>query len=165
MPDPLSIATLASTVLETPIGRLRVDSDGTAVVRVAWQGDKDLRPPSNGDDLCHLAAEQLSAYFAGGLEVFDVPVKVIATPFVLQVCDAMSQIPHGAVRTYGDLARDLNSAARAVGGACGRNPIPIIIPCHRVMGASGRLTGFSGGEGVNTKRFLLDLEQPQPRLL
>ena len=70
----------------------------------------------------------------------------------------MCAIPYGAVRTYGDIAHDLGATARAVGTACGRNPIPIVIPCHRVVGGNGRLTGFSGGDGVETKRALLQLE-------
>ena len=70
----------------------------------------------------------------------------------------MCAIPYGEVRTYGDLAREIGGMARAVGTACGRNPIPIVIPCHRVVGGNGRLTGFSGGEGVETKRALLQLE-------
>ena len=71
----------------------------------------------------------------------------------------MSAIPYGKVRSYGDLAKALDTAPRAVGTACGRNPIPILIPCHRVVGASGHLTGYSGGDGLASKQFLLDLEQ------
>ena len=91
--------------------------------------------------------------------MFDLPLRPSGTQFQVAVCNAMLRIRYGEVRTYGEIAEDISSAPRAVGGACGRNPIPILIPCHRVVGANGKLTGFSGGEGVSTKRTLLTLEQ------
>ena len=97
---------------------------------------------------------QLLAYDAGTLEQFDLPLRVKGSDFQRDVCAAMSAIPFGDTCTYGDIAKLLGVPAQAVGGACGGNPIPIIIPCHRVMGAKG-LTGFSGAGGVETKVALL----------
>lgn len=104
------------------------------------------------------AETQLAAYFAGEREVFDLPLDVGESGFQRAVCDAMLAIPFGYTRTYGEIARDLGVPAQAVGQACGANPIPILIPCHRVMGAKG-LTGFSGGGGIETKVALLRLER------
>lgn len=100
----------------------------------------------------------MSAYFDGKLEKFNLPLAPAGTEFQRGVWQAMTQIPYGQTQTYGDLAADSGSLARAVGGACGKNPIPIIIPCHRVMGGGGKLTGFSGGAGPESKVFLLKLE-------
>ena len=102
--------------------------------------------------------DQMSAYFDGKLEKFNLPLAPAGTEFQRGVWQAMTQIPYGQTQTYGDLAADSGSLARAVGGACGKNPIPIIIPCHRVMGGGGKLTGFSGGAGPESKVFLLKLE-------
>ena len=97
-------------------------------------------------------------YFDGKLTTFDLPLALQGTTFQKNVWREMQKIPYGQVQTYGDISGTLNSAARAVGGACGKNPIPIIIPCHRVIGGGGKMTGFSGGEGVETKIQLLTLE-------
>ena len=96
----------------------------------------------------------MRAYDAGQLQQFDLPLRVAGSPFQRAVCDAMRAIPFGDTCTYGDIARDLGHPAQAVGQACGNNPIAIIIPCHRVMGAKG-LTGFSAPGGVETKVALL----------
>ena len=100
------------------------------------------------------AVEQLRAYEAGTLEVFDLPLRVKGSDLQRQVCDAMLAIPFGYTQTYGEIGKTLGLPAQAIGQACGGNPIPIIIPCHRVMGAKG-LTGFSGAGGVETKVALL----------
>lgn len=140
--------------LNTPLGPLTVFEDARAVVALDWG-----RPPQpTATPLLSEAVSQLEAYFAGRLRAFDLPLEPAGTPFQRSVWALMGDIPYGTVRTYGELARDLGSAPRAVGGACGRNPIAIIIPCHRVVGAGGRMTGYSGGEGVITKRALLRLE-------
>ncbi len=104
------------------------------------------------------ATDQLDSYFTGRLRAFDLPLRPAGTEFQRAVWALMGEIPSGATRTYGGFARALGTAPRPVGGACGRNPIPIVIPCHRVVGAGGRMTGYSGGEGVATKRALLRLE-------
>lgn len=136
--------------VETQFGRLFLtDLDG-AITRVDWRGvDSDDVTP-----VLQEAANQLRAYDAGQLQEFDLPLRVQGSDFQRAVCDAMSSIPFGYTRTYGEIARDVGRPAQAVGQACGGNPIPVIIPCHRVMGAKG-LTGFSGAGGVETKVALL----------
>jgi len=105
--------------------------------------------------------EQLQEYFEGRRKVFDLPVSLNhLTPFQRRVLEATMEISFGSVSTYGEMARNLGKdrAARAVGQALARNPIPIVIPCHRVLGSDGGLHGYSGGEGIRTKKFLLQLE-------
>lgn len=123
--------------------------------RASWEPD----PHAFAD-----VAEQLAAYFAGDLTEFTVDLEVSGTDFQLRVWGALRQIPYGETWTYGELARHLGTpgASRAVGLANGRNPVGIIVPCHRVVGADGSLTGYAGG--VDRKRLLLDLEQRRPRL-
>ncbi|MGO9242443.1 MAG: methylated-DNA--[protein]-cysteine S-methyltransferase [Bryobacteraceae bacterium] len=120
-----------------------------------WPGEwrRDPASPVLGD-----AVRQLREYFAGQREVFTVPLRPSGTPFQLRVWHALEQIPYGHTRTYLDLARALGSpgAMRAVGAANGRNPLPIFVPCHRVIGANGSLTGYGGG--LEVKRALLQLE-------
>ena len=138
--------------MDSPVGQLRITEEDGAITRVNWgQGRMDESP------LLNEAVQQLEAYFAGAREGFDLPLRVEGSGFQRAVCDAMVEIPFGYTRTYGEIAKDLGVPAQAVGGACGGNPIPIIIPCHRVMGAKG-LTGFSGAGGVETKVALLRLE-------
>ncbi|MCF2869744.1 methylated-DNA--[protein]-cysteine S-methyltransferase [Octadecabacter sp. G9-8] len=133
----------------TQFGPLTIYEDDGAIVRLEWDG--------NGGDETPLlieAARQLRAYDAGELHDFDLPLRVAGSDFQRAVCAQMSAIPFGDTVTYGDIAKALNQSAQAVGSACGGNPIPVIIPCHRVMGAKG-LTGFSGKGGVETKVALL----------
>lgn len=100
------------------------------------------------------AAAQVTAYFARRLQVFDLPMRLQGSAALCAACDAMRAIPFGSTRRYGDLARDLRISAQAMGQFCGANPLPLIIPCHRVVGAAG-LGGFSGGRGAETKAWLL----------
>ena len=138
--------------MDSPVGQLRITEEDGAITRVNWgQGRMEDTP------LLRKAVRQLEEYFAGEREGFDLPLRVEGSDFQRAVCDAMVAIPFGYTRTYGEIAKDLGVPAQAVGGACGGNPIPIIIPCHRVMGAKG-LTGFSGAGGVETKVALLRLE-------
>lgn len=104
------------------------------------------------------AQEQLTSYFAGERKAFDLPLRPNGTEFQLRVLDELQKIPYGTTASYGDIANRIGrpKAVRAVGAANGRNPLPIIIPCHRVIGASGKLTGFGGG--IPTKKALLKLE-------
>ncbi len=136
--------------LSTPVGRLTVTSDGTAITALDW------RETTRQDDRPELraACDQIEAYFAGQLAEFDLPLAVTGTPFQQEVCAAMQAIPFGETLTYGDIARRLGAPAQAVGQACGGNPIPVIIPCHRVLGARS-LGGFSAAGGVETKVWLL----------
>ena len=145
--------------LQSPIGALTVFEDGGAIVSLDWGTAPDgLAPGGGGTKLLRAAREQLAAYFRRELEIFDLPLAPPGSEFQRAVCRAMSGIPYGALRTYGDIAAAVGSAPRAVGGACGRNPIPVIIPCHRVVGAGGAMTGYSGAGGLETKRALLHLE-------
>lgn len=140
----------------SPTGPLTLFEETGEIIVVEWGQVKG----GTTTPLLTEAKNQLSEYFARDRETFDLPLNPIGTDFQKAVWQQMLAIPYGETKTYGDLATTLNSAARAVGGACGKNPIPIIIPCHRVMGANGKLTGFSGGEGVETKEALLQLETP-----
>ena len=139
--------------ITTQFGALTLTEADGALVRLTW-GSTGRNDASS---LLERAATQLAAYDAGELTAFDLPLSVAGGPLQHAVCAAMSDIPHGETVTYGDIARALGVSAQAVGQACGRNPIPIIIPCHRVMGAKG-LTGFSGAGGVETKLALLKHE-------
>lgn len=145
---------MAHIRLNSPLGPLTVFEAAGAVVALEWgraaEGAETL--------LLTEARQQLDAYFDGRLTRFDLPLRPAGTAFQKSVWALMVEIPFGAVRAYGDLAGDLGSAPRAVGGACGRNPIPIVIPCHRVVGAGGGLGGYSGPGGVDTKAALLRLE-------
>ena len=134
----------------TQFGDLTLSEEEGAIVSLTW-GRAIIEDDST---LLDDAARQLTAYDAGNLEQFDLPLRVNSTEFQRNVCTAMSAIPFGFTLTYGDIAKKLGVPAQAVGQACGANPIPVIIPCHRVMGAKG-LTGFSGAGGVETKVALL----------
>lgn len=156
---------MAASETDTPTGRVRAVSDGEAIVRVTWIAPGARAEPTPEDAVSRETAAQLRAYFAGRLTAFDVPLKFRGgSMFERAIWQAMLDIPWGETRSYGDLAALTGGVARAVGGACGRNPIPIVVPCHRVVGAGGRLVGFSGAEGVATKQWLLDFERGQARL-
>ena len=144
---------MSSLTVLTQFGPLTVYEEDGAIVRVAWDGAGVDQTP-----LLREAARQLRAYDAGALEVFDLPVRVSGSDIQRAVCRQMSAIAFGETVTYGDIAKALDQSAQAVGSACGGNPVPVIIPCHRVMGAKG-LTGFSGKGGVETKVALLRHER------
>lgn len=139
--------------LHSPVGDLSLSEDDGHIVAVDWGWGRD----QTSTPLLKEAVKQLNAYFDGKLENFDLPLKPHGTEFQQRVWRAMLKIPYGKVRTYGDLATKLKSGARPVGTACGRNPIPIIIPCHRVLGTQS-LGGYSGDGGLDTKVKLLTLE-------
>jgi methylated-DNA-[protein]-cysteine S-methyltransferase len=148
------------TQFESPIGRLLLTSDGTALTGLymepsrktpftgGWSEDAAAAPMS-------AAIQQLTEYFAGARRVFDLPLRMQGTVFQQRVWRQLAEIPYGATWSYGELARriDSPSASRAVGLANGRNPISILVPCHRVIGADGSLTGYGGG--LDRKRWLL----------
>lgn len=119
-------------------------------MRASWDGAAE----GEVDPVLTEAARQLAAYDAGALEAFDLPMRVEGSEALRAVCEAMCAIPFGETLTYGEIAKDTGLSAQAVGQLCGRNPLPILIPCHRVMGAKG-LTGYSGKGGVETKVALL----------
>lgn len=143
----------------SPVGDLTLFEEDGQIVSLDW-GHAAAGTPN---DLLLEAKHQIDLYFEGRLRVFNLPLSPLGTDFQRKVCAAMSKIPYGQTRSYGDLARDIGSAARAVGQACGRNSLPILIPCHRVLAANGAIGGYSGIEGIDTKRYLLGLEGVEPR--
>lgn len=143
-------------IIRSPLGGLEITADKGAVTALNWVDDDPTTPP-NADALA-IATAELNAYFTRDLKNFTVPCMLAGDPFERAVWAAMCDIPYGATATYGDLAAIVGKPARAVGGACGRNPIPIIIPCHRVVGAGGRMVGYSGKGGIETKQWLLQHE-------
>jgi methylated-DNA-[protein]-cysteine S-methyltransferase len=148
---------MARTVLDSPIGPLGLVASDTGLEAVLFDGSR-IRPEGSSRVLVE-AARQLDAYFAGALVEFDLPLELHGTAFNERCWLALASIPYGQTVSYGEQARRLGlgpDAARAVGAANGRNPLPLVLPCHRVIGADGSLTGFGGG--LETKRFLLELE-------
>jgi methylated-DNA-[protein]-cysteine S-methyltransferase len=161
---------LAYKMMHSPVGKLKLVASDKGLVAVLWQNDKPTRVRLNEvvEDATHpilLDTErELGEYFAGKRTTFSVPLDMRGTSFQKNVWHALLAIPFGETRSYGQLAKQLGNpqAMRAVGAANGRNPISIIVPCHRVIGASGKLTGFAGG--LETKAQLLDLEESGARL-
>ena len=151
---------VCTMIIDSPVGRLSITEAGGAVVRIAWSDHEAGEPQAQPGEtpLLVRAAQQLSEYFAGARRDFDLPLDPAGTPFQRRVWTEMARIPFGATESYGALARKTGSVARAIGGACGANPIPVVIPCHRVVAEGGALGGFSGGSGPATKRALLELE-------
>ncbi len=168
------------TSMESPVGPLRIVANRTAVTAIEFAGPKPRslsqhssvnraaafsagRPVGERDDAHPLLVEsvrQLTAYFERDLKEFDLPLEPAGTPFQLSVWEQLRKIGYGETTSYGEIAARLGkslTASRAVGLANGRNPIPIVIPCHRVVGANGLLTGYAGG--IDRKQTLLELEQ------
>ncbi|GAA4496825.1 methylated-DNA--[protein]-cysteine S-methyltransferase [Pseudaeromonas paramecii] len=144
--------------LASPRGLLRLALDEVGLAQVNFiESDAALPPAGWVQDPAALApfVAQFAAYFAGELHTFDLPLSLHGTDFQCQVWRALAQIPYGQTRSYGQQAADLGrpTAVRAVGAANGRNPLPIVLPCHRVIGANGQLTGYAGG--LERKRWLL----------
>jgi len=150
-PEPMPLLSVSS-----PFGWLVLHERDGAIVALRW-GDS---APSEETPLLCAARDQLAAYFAGQSRRFTLPLAPAGTVFQRRVWKALTEIGFGETRTYGALAQSLGSGPRAVGGACGRNPIPLLIPCHRVIGSGGQLGGYSGQGGLVTKAALLRLEQP-----
>jgi methylated-DNA-[protein]-cysteine S-methyltransferase len=149
---------LKYTYVDTPIGAILIAGDGNAIVETYFAGAKPKPEWIRDDEPLREAANQLRAYFDGNLQAFDLPLAPRGTEFQQSVWSALLEIPYGQTTTYSAVANKIGrpAAVRAVGAANGANPIPIIIPCHRVIGASGSLTGFGGG--LDVKRQLLALE-------
>jgi methylated-DNA-[protein]-cysteine S-methyltransferase len=153
---------LSWTDLDSPIGPLRLRTDGEALTGIDFSPWVDAAG-SREDDHPVLAAAraQLQDYFAGHRQAFDLPLAPAGTDFSRRVWHALADIPYGQTRSYAQVAVGLGlpvGAARAVGAANGRNPVPVVLPCHRVVGADGTLTGYAGG--LERKRILLALESP-----
>jgi len=144
--------------VESSVGRLALEADGDTLTGVRWASDSERVTNVRASPVLREAQRQLDRYFKRKLQRFDLPLGARGTPFQKSVWAMMCAIPFGETATYGGMAMALSSGPRAVGMACGRNPIPIIVPCHRVLGSGGREGGFSGGKGLPTKRQLLALE-------
>lgn len=142
--------------IDTPLGPVTVTEVNGAVANITFGPSTD----QTESPLLHRACQQIAEYFDGLRTDFDLPLAPPQSDFQGRIRDAMIAIPYGETRSYGDLAGALKSAARAVGQACGSNPMPIIVPCHRVLAAGGGLGGYSAGDGVVTKRWLLAHEAP-----
>jgi methylated-DNA-[protein]-cysteine S-methyltransferase len=152
---------MISTIYESPVGKLTLISDGAALTHLEFENPRYAYAPAPAgkDKILDQARRELDAYFMGKLTLFSVPVALRGTPFQRRCWAALQHIPYGVTRSYGQQAVAIGApkAVRAVGLANGRNPIAIVIPCHRVIGANGGLTGYGGG--MQRKQFLLDLEQ------
>ena len=161
---------MAHLLTDSPLGTLIIASNGHAVTGI-WFEDHRYFPTDatlgeqvepGEDSVLDAAAEQLGAYLTGEGTDFELPLEPAGTPKQKKVWEVLRRIPRGAVMTYGEIARELGKpkAAQSVGQAVGHNPVSIVIPCHRVVGADGSMTGYAGG--VGRKRFLLDLEGYDP---
>jgi methylated-DNA-[protein]-cysteine S-methyltransferase len=150
--------------IDSPCGRLTLIASDKGLAAVLWPDDKPNRVKlgktarDETNVFLREAEKQLAEYFAGHRREFNIALDAVGTEFQKQVWAALSTIPFGETRSYAQIARQIGNpkAVRAVGAANGRNPISIVVPCHRVIGASGRLTGFAGG--LKTKSLLLQLE-------
>ena len=140
--------------LDSPVGGLEIEATDEAIVAVHWVDDPSGAPDVTGPLLTE-ARVQLEAYFARRLAAFDLPLAPAGSPFERDVWRQMCDIPFGETMTYGEMAAAVGGMARAVGSACGANPVPVIIPCHRVLGAGNRMVGYSGRGRIETKRWLL----------
>lgn len=147
----------------SPIGRIEVRGDGAAVTALSIETRGRLPgdgTPERSDAVLDSAAAQLLEYLSGDRREFDVPVRLSGTPFQERVWHRLRSIGFGTTLAYGEVGARIGhpTASRAVGGAVGANPVPLIVPCHRVLAGNGRITGYSAGDGIVTKRWLLDLE-------
>lgn len=142
--------------MDSPVGLLKLRSVGNAVAEISFEEQR--WETEQTDDVLEECRRQLGEYFSGTRRTFDVPLVLEGTAFQKKVWQALCKIPYGTVWSYGDLAREIGNpkAVRAVGGANHKNPVSIIVPCHRVIGADGSLTGYGGG--LDKKEFLLRLE-------
>jgi methylated-DNA-[protein]-cysteine S-methyltransferase len=158
------MTTLTQTTIESPVGVLRIIASDAGIRAVLWPIERDSRVTFDEEitdgthPILEEAKAQLKAYIDGDRDDFDLPLDLVGTDFQRAVWEGLQQIPYGSTRSYGELASDLDrpGAARAVGTATGRNPVSIIVPCHRLVGSTGSLTGFAGG--IDAKRWLLDHE-------
>lgn len=145
--------------MDSPVGRLMIVQQGEAVKEILFEEKITDAVPIRSTELLLCAQRQLNEYFSGSRKVFSLPLALTGTPFQRKVWQQLTQIPYGEVRSYGQIAQAVGNpkACRAVGAANHCNPIPILVPCHRVVGANGSLTGYAGG--LWRKNLLLQLEQ------
>jgi methylated-DNA-[protein]-cysteine S-methyltransferase len=156
------VGTTCHTVISSPLGEILLMADDKGLTRINFQDAEGARKPAN-DSIKSAApfkeaARQLKCYFRGELKKFDLPLSIKGTAFQLSVWKALRTIPYGKTISYGELAKRIGKpkASRAVGAANRCNPLPIVVPCHRVIGSDGRLTGYYGG--LHLKEYLLKLE-------
>ena len=150
---------LVTAVVQTPLGGLELTADDDALCKISWpRADSTTLAAPTSHPILAATICQLTEYFAGERRAFDLPLAPEGTTFQHRVWGALRQIPFGVTHSYGQLARAIAqpNASRAVGAANGQNPLAIIVPCHRVIGSNGALTGFAGGQAA--KRWLLDHE-------
>jgi methylated-DNA-[protein]-cysteine S-methyltransferase len=171
----MTTETLYFDTLDSPVGRLRLIADESGLRRICFARDRHPRPEDERGVLAPArlksARRQLEEYFAGARRTFDLVLRPVGTPFQLTVWEALRSIPFGATCSYADIAQRIGkpTATRAVGAANGRNPLPIVVPCHRVIGRDGSLTGFGGGIEVKAKLLALEgigsdlFSDPDPR--
>ena len=152
------VSRMSFCYMESPVGRLALEADDDCVTSVRWASPGERARKEAPNAVLKEATRQLDRYFKRRLRRFDLPLAAHGTDHQKRVWAMMREIPFGETATYGGMAMALGSGPRAVGMACGRNPIPIIVPCHRVLGAGGKEGGFSGGRGLPTKRQLLAIE-------
>ncbi|MDE1991756.1 MAG: methylated-DNA--[protein]-cysteine S-methyltransferase [Rhizobiaceae bacterium] len=154
-----------STVVDSPVGKLTLVARPFGLAAILWENDRpgrvrlNITSENSKQPILAQTRQELEEYFAGDRSVFDVPLDFVGTDFQKQVWQALRTIPFGETRSYGQIARQIGApkAVRAVGAANGRNPVSIIMPCHRVIGSTGDLTGFAGG--LDRKLYLLELEK------
>jgi len=149
---------MAICYMDSPVGRLALEAEGDALSGLRWADRGERTRVTRLPSILNEARRQLERYFAGRLKTFDLSLAARGTDFQKRVWRMMSDIPYGETATYGGMAMALGSGPRAVGTACGRNPLPIVVPCHRVLGSGGSEGGYSGGRGLKTKHKLLALE-------
>ena len=161
-----ALMTATCCTVDSPVGPLHLASNGEALTSLVIVGSVSPLPDSHTcsdktDRVLASAAKELGQYFAGKRTTFDVPVSFAGTQFQHEVWSALANIPFGQTYTYGELGAQAGrpGSGRAVGGCVGRNPIAIIVPCHRVLGSERKITGFSGGNGITTKQWLLEHER------
>ena len=149
--------------ISSPIGDLQLYSDGENIVKIGFPDEETKQAPEGNDPVLQSCARQLEEYFHGTRRRFKLPLAPEGTEFQQKVWQALADIPFGQTRSYGDVARAIGKprSVRAVGAANGRNPLPIVVPCHRVIGSDGSLTGFAGGLAAKTR--LLELEGALPQ--
>lgn len=152
---------IRSIQTDSPLGVLSIYASQKGITEITWQErriEKTTPPQKEADLFLEAAAAQLDEYFRRRRTTFDLPLDMRGTDFQTQVWKMLLRIPYGETRSYGEIARDIGDpkASRAVGLANGKNPIPIVVPCHRVIGSNGKLTGFAGG--LHRKALLLELE-------
>ena len=150
---------MKSLIYSSPVGNLLICADEEHITQVAFTDEKSVNATGEDNALLDMCAAELDMYFAGILKEFSVPIKLIGTEFRKKCWEALRLIPYGDTISYNELAVQVGNpkACRAVGGANHHNPIVIIVPCHRVIGSNGKLTGFGGG--IENKRKLLDHEK------